>query len=125
MHMAGPVTGASLTWCLSLHSPLTPRLGVAHYLLGSTLTPPIYRHLQIMPSTTSRSSSAVAFTVLGLFQGAASFGLDATLTYDFRGEHFSLDPKPQWSTADLTVVNVAASGSGVCETQGFDRVRFV
>lgn len=71
--------------------------------------------------TPTRSSSAVAFTVLGLLQGAASFGLEATLTYDFRGSHYSLAPKPQWSTADISIVDVAAAGAGVCETQGFDQ----
>ena len=75
--------------------------------------------------TPTRSSSAVAFTVLGLLQGAASFGLEATLTYDFRGSHYSLAPKPQWSTADISVVDVAAAGAGVCETQGFDQVHLV
>jgi hypothetical protein len=74
--------------------------------------------MQVMSSTATRS--AVALTVLGLLQGVASFGLGATLTYDFRGVHFSLDPKPQWSTAGLSAVNVAAAGSGNCETQGYD-----
>jgi len=104
-------------------APLSPCRGVRIVVLAPrSRHPHVTCYMQVMSSTATRS--AVALTVLGLLQGAASFGLEATLTYDFRGEHFSLDPKSQWSTADLTAVDVAAAGSGNCETQGYDAVRF-